>query len=107
MRPFKFFFTVAVGMILFFFLARVFLTAFLIAGVLSIGYFIFRKVVDFFRYLSWEGDDYRYDRRGRYAYEEPAYDQLTPGWKFENDLLVDDWDNPRERVFAERIIPVR
>lgn len=104
MKPFKFFFAVALGLMAFFFLARVVLAAFLIAGVMSIGYFLFRKVVDFFRYLSWGGYDSRYDD---YRDEDRRYEHSLPGWKFEHDLLVDDWDHPRERVFAERIIPVR
>lgn len=104
MKPFKFFFTVALGLMAFFFLARVILAALFIAGVMSIGYFLFRKAADFFRYLSWGGYDSRYDF---YDYEDRQYKHTLPGWKFENDLLVDDWDNPRERIFAERIIPVR
>ena len=56
MRPFKMFFGIAVGLILFFFLARVAILAFIIAGVMSIVYAIYRRLKDFITY----------DRYGRY-----------------------------------------
>lgn len=50
MRPFKLFFGIAVGVILFFFIARVAIMAFIIAGVMSILYAIFRRLKDFITY---------------------------------------------------------
>ena len=104
MKPFKFFFTAALALMAFLFLARVFFAAFLIAGVMSIGYFFFRKVTDFFRYRNWRGHDERY---AYFADEDQTHEHRIPGLKFDNDLLVDDCEQARERVFAERIIPVR
>lgn len=54
--------------------------------------------------MTWDDYDYEYSRK-EYSYEPgPAYRKL-PGWKFDNDLLVDDWDHPR-KIYAERIIKV-
>ncbi len=107
MRPFKFFFTVSVGLILFFFLARVFLFAMMIAAVMSVLFFIAQKTKNFFRRLSWEDDSYRYGSHHNYRFEEAPYRMEKRGWKFDRELLVDDWEVSQERLFAEKIIPVR
>ena len=60
MRPFKLFFGIAVGVILFLFIARVAILAFIIAGIMSIVYAIYRRVKDFITY----------DRYGEYYIPE-------------------------------------
>ena len=52
--PFRTFFGISIGLILFFFLARVLVTAFLIAVVMSLIFFVFRKIKNFFKYMTWE-----------------------------------------------------
>ena len=102
MRPFKFFFAISVGLILFFFLARVLFIALLFAGVMSLIFYAVRGIKNFFRRLDWEDYEYDYAPRGNSNYSD-----RLPGWKFKDELLVDDWDRPRERFFSERIIQVR
>ena len=63
MRPFRFFFGLSIALILFFFVAKILVYAFIIAAVLSIGYAIIRRIRDFITY----------DRNGDYYI--PAYDQ--------------------------------
>ena len=63
MRPFRFFFGLSIAVILFFFVARILVFAFIIAAVLSIGYAIVRRIRDFITY----------DRNGDYYI--PSYDQ--------------------------------
>jgi hypothetical protein len=50
MKPFKMFFGLSVAVILFLFVARIAIAAFIIAGILSIGYAIFRRIKDFITY---------------------------------------------------------
>lgn len=50
MKPFKMFFGIALGAILLLFVARVAILAFIIAGVMSIVYAVFRRVKDFITY---------------------------------------------------------
>ena len=50
MRPFKLFFGLSLGIILFFFVARVALLAFIIAAVMSLTYAIYRRLKDFITY---------------------------------------------------------
>ena len=61
-RPFKFFFGVAIGLMLLFFVARIFIAALIFAAVASTIYFVFRSMGNFFRNLSWQERDYD-DRR--------------------------------------------
>ena len=60
MRPFKMFFGIAVGVILFLFVARIAIMAFIIAGIMSIVYAIYRRLKDFITY----------DRYGEYYIPE-------------------------------------
>ena len=64
-QPFKYFFGVAIAVMVFFFLARVFFAAFIFAAIASSIYFIFRSIGNFFRRMSWQ--DGEYDFRGEYA----------------------------------------
>ncbi|MEL6867133.1 MAG: hypothetical protein AAFP19_22100 [Bacteroidota bacterium] len=72
MRPFRFFFGLSIALILFYFLARVFIAALVIAAVLSGIYYIVQKV----KTALWRADD-RYDyapHRQRYfddSFQEP------------------------------------
>ena len=50
MRPFKMFFGIAIAAILFFFVARVLIFAFIIAAIMSIVYAVFRRIRDFITY---------------------------------------------------------
>jgi len=56
--------------------------------------------------LTWEDDYHRYASRGDYRFAEAPYQMERRGWKFDRDLLVDDWKVSGERLFAEKIIPV-
>ncbi len=67
MRPFQFFFMVAVGVILFFALAKVFIAALFIAMIMSVLFFIGQKISHFFRYITWNADDYEFERAQRQA----------------------------------------
>jgi hypothetical protein len=74
MRPFKFFFALSLGLILFGFLARFVLVALAMAAAFSLLFFLGRKIKNFFRELSWEQED-RFRRR-----------RELPVWK--DDLLL-------------------
>ena len=63
MKPFKMFFGISVGLIIFFFMARVAIFAFIIAGIMSIVYAIYRRMKDFITY----------DRYGEYYIPEYRY----------------------------------
>ena len=93
--PFKFFFALSIGVIVFFFLARVFVAALVMAAVLSLVFFVFRKIKNFFKYMTWED---RYDRYQR-SYQ---YQRNLPYWERKEDALFD----LREQRRRERIIIV-
>lgn len=57
-RPFKFFFGLAIGAMLLFFVARVFIAALIFAAIASTAFFIFRSIGNFFRNLDWRNDAY-------------------------------------------------
>ena len=57
MRPFKMFFGLAIGIMLFLFLAKVIFVAFIAAAIMSIVYAIFRRLKDFVTYDRF-GDPY-------------------------------------------------
>ena len=70
-RPFKFFFGLSIGIMVFFFLAKFVIPAFFIAAFLSVFYFIGRKAINFFQRLDWD------------AQQSPQ----VPIWK--DDMLVE------------------
>ena len=76
--PFRTFFGISVGLILFFFLARVLVTAFFIAAAMSLICFVFRKIKNFFKYMTWEEREY-YERNSFDKFErledEPLFDR--------------------------------
>jgi hypothetical protein len=67
MRNFRMFFVLAIGVMLFLFVARIAIVAFIVAGVLSILYAVFRRLRDFISYDRF-GRPYhqRAARHGRY-----------------------------------------
>lgn len=90
MRPFRMFFGLAIGIILFLFLARVLLFAFIIAAVMSIIYAIFRRLKDFITYDRY-GNHYipEYERTSRGNFErinetEPLFYDENPRQYREN-----------------------
>ena len=89
MRPFKMFFGIAVGLILFFFIARVAILAFIIAGIMSIIYAVYRRMKDFITYDRY-GDYYIPERRYRRSRYE-IQDRVEP-------LFQEAYSNyPRQR----------
>ena len=79
MRRFKLFFGIAVGMILFFFLAKVVFTALIIALVMSVLFGVFSKVKRFFQRT------YREEYEAVYNVDY-AEESRRPIWK--EDLLI-------------------
>lgn len=87
MRPFKFFFGIAIAAMVFLFVLKFIIPAVLIAGVLTLVYHLFRKVSYFIQSRSWEQDSDRYEHiptlsfepRNRYAYES----WREPAWKMD------------------------
>lgn len=59
-RPFKFFFGIAIAMMLLFFLARIVLVAVIFAAIASSIYFILRSMANFFRRLNWQDEGEHY-----------------------------------------------
>ena len=95
MRPFKLFFGIAVGVILFLFVARVAIMAFIIAGIMSIVYAIYRRLKDFITY----------DRYGEYYI--PEYRTARPQYRLEHGvepLFQETFTRPRRTVNNVRFI---
>jgi len=91
-RPFRFFFGLAIGIILLSFLARVFVFALIAAAIMSTAFFIGRKVINFFRYMSWREDyeyEYQYDRPYRF---ESRFEQRVPTWNRKAESALEKWD---------------
>lgn len=77
MKPFRFFFGVSLALILFFFLARFVIWAMIAAAIMSIVFHLSRKVMNFFRNLSWEENDhYRGAFRNQYEFS-PRYSRTS------------------------------
>ncbi len=79
MRPFRMFFGIAVGVILFLFVVRVAFAAFIIAAVMSLIYAMYRRLKDFVTY----------DRNGDYYI--PKY--------YEHAQMNRNWNNHVEPLF--------
>jgi hypothetical protein len=94
MLPFRFFFLFSVGMLLFFFVGKFLLFAFLLAAGFSLIYNLFRKAGSMFYGRDWD----------RYSHPRYRNHNLKPVWKHElaNDypIRLDDFVN------NERIIQV-
>jgi hypothetical protein len=89
MRPFKMFFGLAIGIILFLFVARVLFFAFIAAAIMSILYAIYRRVRDFISYDRY-GEPYfqEYDRP--YAMKQNWTEEAEP-------LFYGDYSNPHQK----------
>ncbi len=97
MRPFKFFFALSIGIVLFFFIARVLIMAFVLAALMSIPFFIYRKIK-------------RLSRRHRHWHRE--YDRNEPDFflfddEDENDRLILDWEKNYDPWRRARVIQVK
>jgi len=66
MKPFKFFFALSIGIMLFLFFAKVVLMALVAAAFMTIVFGIFRKAKHFFKDLLWE-DYEEQDQWNRYG----------------------------------------
>lgn len=89
MRPFKMFFGLAIGVILFLFLARIVFIAFIVAAVMSILYAIFRRVREFINYDSnreYYRPAYNFQYPGRERLKRNIYDDAEP--LFEEDYSM-------------------
>jgi hypothetical protein len=69
MRPFKFFFGLSLAVVVFFFLLRFVVFAFIVAAIMSIVYAVFRRMKDFITY-----DRYGQPYFDRYR-EHPRFNQ--------------------------------
>ena len=69
MRPFKFFFLTALAFIILFSLAKIAIIALVFAAIMSVGFFIFRSMINFFSNLSWE-------QKNQYEYKRNDYDEF-------------------------------
>lgn len=101
MRPFRFFFALSLGLFVFFFLARLVLLALFAAAVMSLVFFLGRKVKNFFQRLSWEEDHYdapSFRNNYRRAIQRPI-------WK--DDLLVEYPAMQAEYLPNYKVIQVR
>lgn len=85
--PFRTFFGISVGLILFFFLARVLVTAFFIAVAMSLVFFVFRKIKNFFKNMAWEEREY---------YNRNSFDEFDKYESLEDEPMFDR----RERVIV-------
>ncbi len=70
MRPFKIFFGLSLAIMLFFFVAKFFVFAFIAASIMSIVFAVFRRLKDFITYDRF-GERYikGYDQHPRFAYQ--------------------------------------
>lgn len=83
-KPFKFFFAAAIGLMLFFFVARILFGALLIAGVLTLGFYMLKTVKQMFRQgmqtaSVWQNDEWakvdRLDADLYYDIKSSAYQE--------------------------------
>ncbi len=75
MKPFKLFFALSLGIILFLFFAKIVLIALIAAFVMSVIYGVFRKMKRFVQRTLWE-EDYEEDDFSHYYKED-----TLPNWK--------------------------
>jgi hypothetical protein len=87
MRPFKMFFGMAVAVILFLFVARIVLVAFVIAAALSIMYAVYRRLKDFMTY----------DKFGNNYMSSKAHPRMNHNWQNEVEPLFVEYASPVRR----------
>ena len=89
MRPFKMFFGLSIAIILFSFIARIAIVAFIAAGIMSIVYAIYRRMKDFITYDRY-GEPYMkraYSRQPSMGYYqgqnrvEPLFNEDIPNYR--------------------------
>ncbi|MEM7103902.1 MAG: hypothetical protein AAF502_12265 [Bacteroidota bacterium] len=97
MRPFRFFFVLSLGIIIFYFVARVLIFALFAAAILSFGYFLFRKIRSFFFRLDWDGNGY-------YQHQQPNY---FPNWRYDREPLFSLPYQPKEVMPQYRKIEIQ
>ena len=100
MRPFKFFFAVSLGIIVFLFLAKFLIMAMIIAGALSLLFYAFRKLRQFLFRLDWDHEEYENE------YEFPA-GQKFPRWKRNGEELFDYRYNRKQYFENFRTIEIQ
>ena len=97
MRPFKFFFMVSIGFLIFFSLMKVVFIALIFAGIMSLFFFGIKTIAGFFRNLSWESD-----RKSSYSNTLDL-----PEFSFERNNPNTDWGTTNTPWEKERIIRIR
>lgn len=101
MRPFKFFFAFSLGILIFLFFARFLILAAIGAAVLSLIYFVFRKIRYFFGGMDWE-ERSRYDYGPRYQHRGGL-----PEVHYEEEPLFYQRERQPERLGHFREIEIR
>ncbi len=93
MRPFKMFFGLSLAIMLFFFIAKFFVFAFIAAAIMSIIYAVFRRLKDFITYDRF-GEYYiqGYDSNPRFSNKwnngvEPLFEGATPNYRPRNESV--------------------
>ena len=81
MRPFKFFFTASLGIIIFFFLAKFILMALIIAAIFSIVFHFFRRLQGFLQRRHWD----EYDQVDEFSYEN-----IPSGWQHRSSFNMEE-----------------
>ena len=98
MRPFRFFFLLAVGFILLFAVARIVIFAMIFAAIMSVIFFGIKTLAGFFRNLAWDRDR-AYDYRN-YRYDDDRLDLYSRTNIFDKDETQAPWE--RERIIQIR-----
>ncbi|MBX2873552.1 MAG: hypothetical protein KTR30_15670 [Saprospiraceae bacterium] len=101
MRPFRFFFVLALGFMLFFFVARFLIVALIAAAVMSTVFFIARRIKGFFQRMDWDEGyhaHHPYQRRYQRSLQQAV-------WK--DDLLVEYPNSNHEYLPNYQSIEVR
>ena len=94
-RPFKFFFGATIAVMAFFFLAKVFFIAFVVAGIMSLLFHLFRGI----KYSLM-------DLNGGYRKEYRHHRRPSLEYSMQRNDFADDWNHPFEARQKERIIKV-
>ena len=97
MRPFKFFFLVSIGFLIFFSLMKVVFIALIFAGIMSLIFFGLKTIASFFRTLTWESE--------RHTNHINSLDY--PEFSFQTDSPNMDWDSRNAPWEKEKVIRIR
>ena len=100
MRLFKFFFAVSLAIMAFFFIARVVVVAVMMAAVMSLVFFMGRKIKSFFRNMDWRDEsDYQA------AFGNNRAQGLMPAFAYDQVISLDQ--ATRSNQYAARSIQIR